>query len=78
MSSSVKGREGERAPMLHHAKEVLLQSWAATTAVVSGRRGDEEGSIPRGLNVQMKVMRQADHPVELSTPVKPVNSSPSS
>jgi hypothetical protein len=51
MSLSVEGREGEHAPRLHHVKEALLQSWAAATAVVSGRRGDEEGSTPRGLNM---------------------------
>jgi hypothetical protein len=51
MLSSVEGREGERAPRLHRVKEALLQFWAAATAVVSGRRGDEEGSTPQGLNV---------------------------
>ena len=60
MSSSVEGREGERAPRLHRAKEALLRSWAAATAVVSRRRGDEEGSAPRGLNVPR---RQCGKPI---------------
>jgi hypothetical protein len=82
MSSSIEGREGERTPRLHRAKEALLRSWAAATAVVSGRRGDEEGSAPRGLNMPRRrcgkliVRLSRAHPLSPSSRVEPLESSP--
>jgi hypothetical protein len=82
MSLSIEGREGEQAPRLHCMKEVLLQSWVAATAVVSGRRGDEEGSVPQGLNVPRRqcgkpiVRLCRARPLSPSSQVKPVESSP--
>ncbi len=70
MSSSIKGREGGQDPRLHCAKEVLLRSWAAATTVVLGRRGDEEGSAPQGLNVPR---RQCDKPIVQLSGARPLS-----